>query len=490
MTPPLAQPQRLHPFTLLLGPLRAIRGWLVPIVIALALRPDSLTTGTMLGGLIPLLAIGVAVTVVQAIQVLRVRWWVSDGAFQMRVGVLQLEARSVPVERIQNVDVVEPLLPRVLGLAEVKIETAGSSGGDLALRYVTLGDANRLRETLVELRPRAEAAAEPDTPSVLVETGLGELLIAGATANRVGTIVLILGVVWGWVVEAGVDPTDALEDVGATVSGVDPAIAVLAGITFALAVGWIASIGATLLKYHGFRLTEQGADLRRQHGLLSRSSGIIPLKRVQAVRIERPWLRRLVHRASIVADSAGSVAAATNTGAGVVAPIIHDRDVAQLIERVLSMPDPASRSLYPVSRLAIRRGFVRAAVPIFVGGAAALVFRPWWALAAIPLLALAYLWATARFRALGYRVDDDLVIARSGILTRRQWMVPASKVQSTVTRSTLFQRRLGLATLSIDTAGPGTRKVTIIDLESGTASAMAERMSSVSAESGLVSDGV
>jgi putative membrane protein len=272
---------------------------------------------------------------------------------------------------------------------------------------------------------------------------------------------------------------------------VDPGVAILAGVSVVLLVGWIASIGTTVLRFFEFRLTQDGSDLRRQHGLLSRSSGIIPLKRVQAVRVERPFMRRLFHRASIVADSAGSVTAATDTGTGVIAPIIRDAEIPALLARVLVMDDPLGHRLMAVSPLAVRRGFIRVALPIVVvAGVAALALQPVWGAAVVPTVALAYVWARARYRAIGYDVDDDLVVAQSGIVTQRQWFVPTAKVQSAVIRSSVFQRRLGLATLSIDTAGPGTRKVTIIDLEREMAEHLAGRLSTVSAEFGLVSDGV
>ncbi len=481
------EPQRLHPLTLVLGPLRVLRGWLVPLVIAFAIgRGGGVESLADFAFVFALVGFGV---LRQVLEVVRVRWWMDGEAFQMRVGILQLESRSVPIERIQNVDITEPLIARFLGLAEVKIETAGSGGGDLALRYISLTQAQELREALIA-RAGVAGGGEQRAVETLVQTDLGELLIAGATANRIGALLVLMGAAWGWALEVGVDPQDALTGAGDVVVDTNPvALAGLALVTMVL-VGWVVSIGATVLRYHGFLLTQDGEDLRREHGLLSRSSGLIPLKRVQAVRIERPWLRRVFHRASIVADTAGSVAAATDTGSGVVAPIIGDGAVARLAERVLGIPIPPPEMLLSVSRLAIRRGFVRVAVPIGFATLALLAFRPRVAWAPLLLLPLAYGWALLRYRSLAYRVDGRLVMAQAGVLTRRQWLVPTAKVQSTVVRSSLFQRRLGLATLSLDTAGPGTRKVTVIDLPVDDARSIAADLSALSALTGLDSDGV
>jgi putative membrane protein len=314
-----AQPQQLSFLTLVLGPIRTLQGWLLPILVAVFLgRNDA----RGLGGL-GLVGVILVVTLVrQAVEILRLRWWLSDGSFELRTGILQIETRSVPLERIQNVDISEPLLPRLLGLAEVRIETAGSTGGELALRYITLADAVALRELLASRVPTAEVER---SSTVLLEAGPRELLIAGATANRIGALVVLVGAAWGWAIDLGFDVDEIVGGAGEAAQGFGPGLLAAVALISMVLVGWVVSIAGTMLRYHGFVLTEYGVDLRREHGLLTRTSGVIPIRRVQAVRIERPWIRRFVGRATIVADTAGSVAADTDTGSGVVAPIIRDQ---------------------------------------------------------------------------------------------------------------------------------------------------------------------
>ncbi|MGF1664683.1 MAG: PH domain-containing protein [Acidimicrobiia bacterium] len=479
-----SEPQRLNGLTMLLGPVKTIQGWLFPIVVALFLgRGDGRAFGS-----VGIIAFIVVVSVArQALELLRLRWWVADGSFELRSGILQVETRSVPLGRIQNVDLLEPLLPRALGLAEVKIETAGGSGTDLVLRYIARTDAVELREVLATRTP--EAQDEPAS-NLLFTAPTSELLVAGATGNQIGALIALAGVLWGWSIDLGFDIGDVIEDAGDVVLGIGPVLVIGAVLVVMILVGWVVSIAGTLLRYHGFVLSEYGVDLRREHGLLTRSSGVIPINRVQAVRIERPLMRRFVHRATIMADTAGSVTASADTGSGVVAPIIRDAALDPVVERVLGLEGPFEDQLRSVSPLAVRRMFIGASLDVVITFGLLAIWRPLFA-AAIPIgLVLSYLWAKAAYRAIGYRIDDELIVARSGVLTRRTWLVPVGKAQSTVVRSNPFQRRLGLATLSIDTAGPGSKEVVIIDLERATAEAIAIELSHRSAAFGLVSDGV
>ena len=486
MAADLTSPRRLHPLTLVLGPVRILQGWAVPIVVALVLgRSDR---GAFAGVGVVALVVG-ATVVRQVLEFLRLRWWVADGAFQMRSGILQTEVRSVPIDRVQNVDVTQPLLPRLLGIADVRIETAGAGGGDISLRSVSMDEAYAIRAALAQARV-LESGEESPVQRTLLEVGTGELLIAGATANRIGAIAVLLGAAWGWVADLGLDPGDLIDEAEVFAGRFRVSLLVAAAVVLAVIVGWVVSIVATILRYHGFKLTEDGGDLRREHGLLTRATGVIPIARVQAVRIERPILRRLTRRASVVADSAGSVAASTDTGSGVVAPILRDGDVPSIVRRVLQTPDVAESPLASVNRLAIRRGFLRIAVFVVLISTAAALVEFGYGLVLVPGLACAWLWAKARYRAIGYRVDQNLVVARSGVLTRRTWLVPTSKVQSTVVRTSPFQRRLGLATLSLDTAGPGNHRVSVIDLDAPLAREMAVRLSGLSSQHGMASDGV
>ncbi len=82
---------------------------------------------------------------------MRFRYHVGDHDIRVEKGILNRTARSIPYERIQDVSIEQKLLPRLMGLGEVKFETGGGDGDDAKLSFVTVEEANRLRE-LVRIR--------------------------------------------------------------------------------------------------------------------------------------------------------------------------------------------------------------------------------------------------------------------------------------------------------------------------------------------------
>src|SRR5690606_41852072 len=57
--------------------------------------------------------------------------------------------------------------------------------------------------------------------------------------------------------------------------------------------------------------------------------------------------------------------------------------------------------------------------------------------------------ARARWRILGWALDDRHLMLRRGVFDRRLTIVPVHKVQDVTIRATPFQRRLGLATVDV-----------------------------------------
>lgn len=480
-------PGRLHPATLLLAPIRQLGAWAVPLVIALVAGSRS---SEGLGGF-GLVLLVLAVTFVgQLVRWLRLRWWVEDGAVHLRTGLLQVENRTVPIDRIHNVDVVEPLFARVLGMAELRIESAGSSGADLSLSYVAADAAQAIRDALTASAGASdELEEEPPETTVLVRTPTSELLVAGATSNRIGALAIAAGAV-GFLIDSGIDPEGVLDSawdlvlLAPWVAGISIAVA-------AVVIGWVVSIAQSVLRFNDFTLELVGDEAHRSHGLLTKSSGRIPLGRVQAVAVTQPLLRRWLGRSTIVAETAGSVAAGVDAGTGTVSPIEHDARVPELVSTMLRRAGTGNERLQPVSRLAIRRGFVRAWVPLAaIGVAGAIWLSTWWLGLPLGAAPLAWWWSHRRWVAIGYRLEDDLLVCRSGVLLRRRWFIPTAKVQAAGTRATPFQRRLGLADLLVESAAKGAATVRVIDVEADEADSLAERLSLVSADTAFRTDAV
>ncbi|HEV2870405.1 MAG TPA: PH domain-containing protein, partial [Actinomycetota bacterium] len=133
------------------------------------------------------------------IEWLRRTYELEGGALRLEEGVLARKLRSVPFDRIQQVDLVRKPLHRLLGVASLRVETAGGgSSAEVDLDVVTLDEARALRASLLQAKARLTAApagqaaegqapagqvaaeADLDAPRaerVLLRLGLGEVML-------------------------------------------------------------------------------------------------------------------------------------------------------------------------------------------------------------------------------------------------------------------------------------------------------------------------
>lgn len=98
------------------------------------------------------------------------------------------------------------------------------------------------------------------------------------------------------------------------------------------------------------------------------------------------------------------------------------------------------------------------------------------ALTAPPLLWLAIGWPRRSYERYSYRVDDAGIEIRSGVVFRRVTTVPRTRVQHTDVAQGPVERRFGLGTLVVYTAGTQFARVSLPGLEHGTAVAIRDRL--------------
>jgi putative membrane protein len=138
----------------------------------------------------------------------------------------------------------------------------------------------------------------------------------------------------------------------------------------------------------------------------------------------------------------------------VLLPLVRRAEVEQLLP--VCFPDLAGESAEwrQVSRLAIRRATLKVAVLSLLGVVAWWFRAPgWWALAPLLAIPLSYAINLQSYRHLGYALSERYLRLRRGWLGRTTHIVPVAKVQAVELRQTPFDRRLGLASLYVDTAG-------------------------------------
>jgi putative membrane protein len=377
---------------------------------------------------------------------LRFTWRLEGGALIVEQGLLSRSRRVIPFERIQGVDLVRKVRHRIFGVVEVRVEVVGGSQTEGRLDAIALSDAQRLRDTLLHARQRP-VPEEPEAPAgeLLVHMTPAQLVLAGVTGGRVGVAAALLGAAQELFSERlsrlFTDLPDLLSPAGL--------VALAASL---LVAAFILSVIATTVVYWDFRLLRVGDELQIRRGLLEQRLDTIPLRRVQALRIEENLLRRVFSLAAVKVDVAGRAGGDDAREAGLLLPLGTRREARELVATILGVPGLADAELLAHPRRALRRRLVRAVVVTAVLTAPAVVLAGppglTVALLGVPAVAAAY----DAYRALGSTQVDGYLVARYGVVVRRTFVVGTRNVQSLALTSTPFQRAAHLATLELQIA--------------------------------------
>lgn len=410
---------------------------------------------------------------------------VTDEAVHYRSGVLNRQARSIALARIQQVSVAEPVLARVVGLAVVQVAEA-SADGDVEIRYLGKADADALTQRLRALARAQESPATsedvisslpapPDPPAALLHESTTAALVRynlASTAPGLAAVALIAVVV---VIVLALGP-------GAAAAG--PAAAVALGVLLLSAT--FSTIGVVLTN-GGFRLERSTRSLKIEAGLLSRRQVEVRPERIQTLTVSSgPVVRRLdLHQ--IAFSAATGRASSQNNPITHLAPAVSSPEIARIVQGSVDVDAAFGVELEAVSPATVRRQLVRSAFAYLI------VLLPlsiglWFVhpiAAVLPTLAfwpVAIWYARQRHRRLGLSIDDRRLVARRGVLNHHLTQVPLPHIQSVVTSASFFQRRLHVCNLSVSTAGIGPgNHVTIPDLPALRCHELAHQLSLVAA---------
>lgn len=85
-------------------------------------------------------------------------------------------------------------------------------------------------------------------------------------------------------------------------------------------------------------------------------------------------------------------------------------------------------------------------------------------------------WAAVDHARWSWRLTEDLLEVRRGVVVRRVYLVPRNRIQNVTTKTGPLQSRYGILDLAVHTAGARTRSVVIEDLDAGHAAAIRRRL--------------
>jgi putative membrane protein len=408
---------------------------------------------------------------------------IGDDAVYQRRGVISRQQMQARLNRLQAVDVVQPLVARIFGFAKLRIEVAGGAGSGTEIAFLRLGDAEALRNEILLLAAGHQApvaedaqavalaaqaagtegiAADAVVDSALSAPALSSPAAAGssvgpslrdvirgmpdgvpatpAAASRhvytvsTGRLVGSMLLSWPFVILLSL-PLVVFAAILVWGSNVENVLRLIIGASVFTAlpfvVGTLSYFWTQLSGGFGFEASISQDGIRLRHGLLETRRQTVPPGRVQAVQFKQSllWRRKDWWRVTINVAGYQDEQAAVST----LLPVGTRQDALTALWLVLpdlGDPDPAGTISRAMSGIGDDGGFT-----------------------ASPRRSMIF--DLLQWRHRGVRATDKALLIRRGLFLRELFVVPHERTQSIALSQGPLQRALRLASLSVhSTQGP------------------------------------
>ncbi|GHU67000.1 hypothetical protein AGMMS49983_17530 [Clostridia bacterium] len=489
--------------------IRNVRTWLV-LILVYSIKPivrgHTEDTFFAAGGLsltilnAILIAIALIVGLVLLYTVLSyflMTWQVDGHNVIIQKGILRRVNKSIPISKIQSVDVTATLSERIFQTATVKIDTAGGEGEDGTIYCLDKADASGLRDAVFAIKHGEAPAREllevsrksadtgfeasPEDSHIIYRLPTANLWLTGISNAKAIVFAFIIVSTIGRYANPFSEIFLGGEDItGEAVTYLEHLalpLLLLTAIVF-FAISWFVSVLAVMAANYGFTVCSNGPKIEIEKGLITHKTLSIEKQRVQEVRIRQGVIRRLIGYAEITVKTATltkkqkKYSSRSNSDEPMFTTTIHPFIAVKEIEYFISMllPDFAGTpiELEPLPKRAYIRSTRRYVgwTLIFLGAGWSAAFGiiatvtggEWqdWFLAnpALVILtslpAVAFFWLTGHrsFHGKGVAWNHDFIVIRNGAWAREWARIPRRKIQLAVVHENPFQRMKTLATIT------------------------------------------
>jgi len=394
----------------------------------------------------------------------------NDDKILINEGVFKKNHRVIQFDRIQNINLLQPIYFKPFELVTLQIETAGAKGQEANLAGISETFANYIREEIL-LKKEKYSSLDCDDKSVIneakliAEASLLDLVKYGVSSNGIFWFFVVLAPLIGLAddvlpkIISKNDFQQLVELLGGELWGTVFMIAIILVSVFVLMFGF--SILGAILRYFNYSLVlskqslGQGTEewsLKRSSGLLTRYEESLKIQKVQTVitqtNIFGKWL-------GIVNLTLGQVSGSQNNAKNkkslFVIPVRNHHQTNK-ITQVIFTDRPDRIETKGINRRYIAKTLIfKLFLPSLIICSVIYLNRGNFLILAIPfafsLIMLPLV--VKRWKKYRYGMKDGYGRFERGLFGFRHILFPLYKVQRAEVCQSPFQRRRNLATLKI-----------------------------------------
>jgi putative membrane protein len=434
-----------------------------PMLLIWLVKFDSLNKLVFFGSVAGVVLI---IAIISYLQYLFFTFYIDEenGEFVIQKGVLNKTRITIQLHKIQQVNINQSLIQRLVGVHKLEIDTAGSDKKEASISAISHELATILKERLInhsqlELTENAEKNVEEITPTSFIKIGLPSLIKIGFTSNYIKSFALIF-LFFTTIVENLQQLNAEVIDEDQVTNYLDTLpiyTSIFIVIGFFITLILLVNLVRTILKYFDFTIQKSKQAIILSYGLLSTKNTLLNPNKVQKIKVTQNYFQKKLDVTTIGIHQASSDAEKVKEKDQIEVPGCNENERDAILKLLLGqLPQKGTMYLPNWRKLAVNTFFfllVPIAITLFLNHKTEFVtWNDWFMYTAIfSVFAGVMLWFS--FKNYKLFVSNDFIIKQNGAWDIDTTIIEPYKIQAIATQQFFWQKATNIGSVTLSTAG-------------------------------------
>ncbi|MQP52354.1 MULTISPECIES: PH domain-containing protein [unclassified Flavobacterium] len=384
--------------------------------------------------------------------------------FVIQKGVLNKSKITIQLHKIQQVNINQSLIQRLVGVYKLEIDTAGSDKKEASISAISHQLATLLKERLIHyseinLNSKVDTQSEDFEPVSFVKIGIVSLIKIGFTSNYVKSLALLFVFLTTIIENFNQFQNDIINEDKVTnyLESFPIITSVLMVVGFVFALVLIVNLVRTIFRYFDFTIQKNQQSVILSYGLLATKSILLNPNKVQIVKITQNYFQKKLDVTTIGVHQASSDAQKIKEKDKIEVPGCTQLESFEILKLLFSQV-PKNGTLYlPNWRKLALNSFFFLLIPILI-----MLFLnrktefvTWTECGIYTTIFSVFAGIIIWFSFKNYKlfVSDDFIIKQNGAWDIDTSIIEPFKIQTIKTQQFFWQKYTNIGSVTLSTAG-------------------------------------
>ncbi|GKX31833.1 hypothetical protein SH1V18_43130 [Vallitalea longa] len=435
--------ERNHPLYILKQAINGILTQIVFIIIAFTYLNKHI--GTFFSALI--IATFIILYIVYSVLAwYKTTFYFSENSIFYQKGILNINKREVPIERITTIDTSQGLFERIFNLSNIKVDTENVKAEKSEIKLTLSKEkAMILKQKLLD--KDIEKSTEETSEYNLYKLSLKDLILYSIVSNSIFQGIIVIFAIYNYLDDIrDITSFDSLEYINQfKFEGYVIAVLILSAVLISLIISFIKNC----IKYSYYTVGVENNKINISHGLISKKNYCFDKDKVKGIHIKQKLIMQLFHVSTIEIESIGY--GDEKGERAVLYPFCSNKLRDRIIDDIVPEFNYDGNVNHASKNSYIRFIFMRLLITVIIAGIA--TYNINYGFISIILVGIALLLGHMEYKNTGIGMSDDLVYLSYKGFRKKQSIVKISSIQTLTMSHNYFQKNKCICNYTINIWG-------------------------------------